>query len=57
MIGECSLAERGRHGSVSLDDTTYITKDDDNLGDDPDGGLEEDQVGVCKGMDMIELYF
>ena len=31
--------------------------DDDNLGDNPDGGLEEYQVGVCKGMDMIELYF
>ena len=57
LVAECSLAERGRHGSVSLDDTTYITKDDDTLDDGPEDVLEEEDDGVDKGMDMIELYF
>ena len=57
VVVECSLAERGRPGSVSLDDTTYIYNIDDNLDDGPDDAFEEDEVGVDKGMDMIELYF
>ena len=56
MVGECSLAERGRLGSVSLDDTTYIYNIDDNLDDGLDDAFEKDEVGVDKGMDKYELY-
>ena len=56
MVGECSLAERGRLGFVSLDDTTYITKGDDTLDESLDDNLEEENDGVDKGMDRYELY-
>ena len=56
MVGECSLAERGRLGFVSLDDTTYITKGDDTLDESLDDDLEEEKVGVDKGKAKYELY-
>ena len=57
LVAECSLAERGQHESVSLDGTTYITKDDDTLDDGLEDVLGEENDGVVKGMDIIELYF
>ena len=56
MVGECSLAERGRLGFVSLDDTTYITKGDDTLDESLDDNLEEEKDGVTKGKARYELY-
>ena len=35
----------------------YIYNIDDNLDDGLDDAFEEDEVGVDKGMDEIELYF
>ena len=57
LVAECSLAERGRHGFVSLPDTTYITKDDDSLDDGLDDDLGEDKDGVTEGKARYELYF
>ena len=56
LVAECSLAERGRHGFVSLPDTTYITKDDDSLDDGLDDDLGEDKDGVTEGKARYELY-
>ena len=56
MVGECSLAERGRLGFVSLDDTTYITNGDDTLDESLEDNLEEEKDGVTKGKARYELY-
>ena len=48
MVDECSLAERGQLVSVSLPDTMYITKDDDNLDDGLDDAFVEDEDGVSE---------
>ena len=41
---------------MAMSGTMDINKVVDNLGDDPDGGLEEEQVGAKRMKDKYELY-
>ena len=41
---------------MAMSGTLDINKVVDNLGDDPDGGLEEEQVGANRMKDKYELY-
>ena len=46
------LCHKCYYGNGTMD----INKVVDNLGDDPDGGLEEEQVGANRMKDKYELY-